>query len=334
VSNNDLKAIVGSYLVPILNYMRLNYNQNPDVLLIRSGIDKSSIVETNRHITKTQYLAFMKQVLEQVDAHQLSMHLANEVEITQHGLLGLLSMCVINARFVLKVVLKFYRMRGRLVTLKFIEENEKGILRVFPTSDLEHAEQFTLELTLLVILKAKKQLLGEVTKEDKLSFTSKKPDNCEVGEEFIGAQFLYDQPYNQIEFPISLLNRKLKSAHQPTYELLNKQCENELSTLGNEDDLVTKIKNFLHDCNSEFPSLDQVANQLASSSRTLSRHLKKQGVSYQQLLNDERIARAKELLKYTDLTVTEISTYLYFSDASHLSKIFKRHVGKTPTEYR
>lgn len=47
-----------------------------------------------------------------------------------------------------------------------------------------------------------------------------------------------------------------------------------------------------------------------------------------------RLREAKSLLRYTDKTLAEISSYLYFSSQSHFQNAFKKHIGVTPNDYR
>lgn len=47
-----------------------------------------------------------------------------------------------------------------------------------------------------------------------------------------------------------------------------------------------------------------------------------------------RLREAKSLLRYTDKSLGEISSYLCFSSQSHFQNAFKKHVGMTPLEYR
>ena len=47
-----------------------------------------------------------------------------------------------------------------------------------------------------------------------------------------------------------------------------------------------------------------------------------------------RISYAKELLKNTTLTVSEIAERGNFVDISTFTKFFKRYAGVPPTEYR
>lgn len=47
-----------------------------------------------------------------------------------------------------------------------------------------------------------------------------------------------------------------------------------------------------------------------------------------------RLREAKALLRYTDKSLGEISSYLCFSSQSHFQNVFKKHIGRTPLEYR
>lgn len=47
-----------------------------------------------------------------------------------------------------------------------------------------------------------------------------------------------------------------------------------------------------------------------------------------------RLREAKSLLRYTDKSLGEISSYLCFSSQSHFQYVFKKHIGTTPLAYR
>ena len=51
-------------------------------------------------------------------------------------------------------------------------------------------------------------------------------------------------------------------------------------------------------------------------------------------LNRVKIEKAKQLLKESDISITEISKIVGFSDHNYFSKVFKKYVAVTPTAYR
>jgi len=58
------------------------------------------------------------------------------------------------------------------------------------------------------------------------------------------------------------------------------------------------------------------------------------GTTIEQFFILHRIERAKELLVYDELTLTEIAEKLHFSSTSHLSNQFKKVTGLTPSHFR
>jgi AraC family transcriptional regulator len=58
------------------------------------------------------------------------------------------------------------------------------------------------------------------------------------------------------------------------------------------------------------------------------------GIAPYQYLLQQRIERAKQLLKQTELSIVEIALDCGFSSHSHLSKQFRSFTGVTPKTYR
>jgi AraC-like DNA-binding protein len=58
------------------------------------------------------------------------------------------------------------------------------------------------------------------------------------------------------------------------------------------------------------------------------------GITIQQFIIIHKIERAKELLLYDELNLTEISYKLHYSSVAHLSNQFKKITGLTPSDYK
>lgn len=48
----------------------------------------------------------------------------------------------------------------------------------------------------------------------------------------------------------------------------------------------------------------------------------------------EKVEESKRLLKYTDKSLSAISSYLGFSSQSHFSNVFQKYADCSPSEYR
>jgi AraC-like DNA-binding protein len=104
--------------------------------------------------------------------------------------------------------------------------------------------------------------------------------------------------------------------------------------LGSRGNVLLEVKMALRRTPGRFPSLEQVADSLAMSSRTLRRRLGQYDVRFQDLLDDERRRVAEDLLLSTSLTIQQIAEKCGFSDARNFSQSFRRMQGISPTEFR
>ena len=58
------------------------------------------------------------------------------------------------------------------------------------------------------------------------------------------------------------------------------------------------------------------------------------GTTIEHYIISHKIERAKELLMYNELTLTEIAEKLHYSNVAHLSNQFKKVKGLTPSFFR
>ncbi len=58
------------------------------------------------------------------------------------------------------------------------------------------------------------------------------------------------------------------------------------------------------------------------------------GTTIEHYIISHKIERAKELLIYNELTLTEIAWKLHYSSVAHLSNQFKKVTGLTPTFFK
>lgn len=82
-------------------------------------------------------------------------------------------------------------------------------------------------------------------------------------------------------------------------------------------------------------SRDMIASHVFLNPDYLSRILKKEtGYSVSDYVLNERINLAKELLSQTNIPISSIAASVGHTNFSHFAKIFKKHTGLGPTDYR
>ncbi|MBR3967334.1 MAG: helix-turn-helix transcriptional regulator [Clostridia bacterium] len=102
-----------------------------------------------------------------------------------------------------------------------------------------------------------------------------------------------------------------------------------------EEDIIDSVVRFIKQYHTENIGLEDICNHFSCSRSHIS-HLfkKKKGKNIREFICDLRIEDAKSLLKYSNLTVTEIAYSVGFGDSNYFSNVFREKVGVSPMKFR
>jgi len=98
--------------------------------------------------------------------------------------------------------------------------------------------------------------------------------------------------------------------------------------------LVEQVRRALVTYPAQAHSADGLSGLLHLSARTLHRQLKEEGASLQQLKDEVRCERAKELLFRSGKPLKQVAAAAGFRNEKSFARAFKAWTGKTPTEFR
>ena len=146
---------------------------------------------------------------------------------------------------------------------------------------------------------------------------------------------------NEAQFKSDLLKRAMLAGNYSEYLkiLYNKIKELiEKNTAENNNDstpIIRIVKKYIEENYKEDISLASAADKVKISAGYLSRLFKKEeNINFIEYLTQFRVEKSKELLKDIDYNIIQIADEVGFGNSKHFSKIFKKNVGITPTEYR
>ncbi|MET0385344.1 MAG: AraC family transcriptional regulator [Polyangiales bacterium] len=143
----------------------------------------------------------------------------------------------------------------------------------------------------------------------------------------------FDQPVLQLVFDAAHLDLPLSTPDRASLRLAREQCERALRDLGLDGGIVERVRGLIASPHGML-TLQQVATRLRMSVRTLKRRLAAQGVSFSELLDQERCQRACLLLRSSSLSLLDITERLGYSTLPNFARAFRRWTGQTPSAYR
>lgn len=119
----------------------------------------------------------------------------------------------------------------------------------------------------------------------------------------------------------------------------NRVCEicllNSTTNMNRQFQIVHKFRKLIDKHFATLKTVKEYADLLHITPKYLSECTKQQvGFSAIDLIHQRIVLEAEFLLRYSELTIKEISVFLNFDTLSHFGRFFKSQKNRTPTEYR
>lgn len=99
--------------------------------------------------------------------------------------------------------------------------------------------------------------------------------------------------------------------------------------------IISEVLNYVEQHYKEDINLKELADSLYVNQAYLSREFKKStGYSMMKFITNKRIREARELLRNSDMLVSEVATTVGYNNITHFHSMFKKEIGISPKEFR
>ncbi|MCC1496581.1 AraC family transcriptional regulator [Alcanivorax sp. 1008] len=302
--------------------------------LLPDDASESDFRDPSARLPLQDFVDVIRRAMKLTGAPWLGWDFGATLTLSSHGFLGYAAMSSETLRDAVELAVKFFRTRTTIVDLQLKVEGDTAILELDELVALNDLQPFVVESLFSSFHFMGLKLLGEVPMDGELRFAFPEPDYYARMKPLIPVPVLFDCAYNQMRFPASRLEQRLRFADPRLARMAEAQCEQEMANIKSPPKLLNQVRRIILAQSGRFPSVDEAASDLHMSSRTLKRKLQQLGTSYQKILDDLRKGLAVEYLTQTEITVDDIAVQLGYSDASNFARAFRRWTGRSPSDYR
>lgn len=308
------------------------YGVNPHQLLLECGLDPLVLRRSDLHVPYARFAQALSLAAAEGNCPTFGLQLSEYHDYLVFGPFGLLLSQADSFSEALKMTQQYVHLHAQGITLIKREEHEHLEVEYrLQLSEMVDLRQL-LELGLAVVHRSMRSLFGSQWQPLAVNMRHACMGRREDYVQFFGCQVMFEQELDSIRASAQTVNlRPLEQRPQLKNHLLEEYaCRHQLPT-----DLASQVRLILQ---SILPTgearLEVVARLLDRHPRSLQQALQNQSSSFRQLLDDVRYSEARQQLRLSNQSITDVALHLGYADETAFSRAFKRWSGQAPRQWQ
>lgn len=303
-------------------------------LLARVGLDPARLSSMDLRVSQAQANEFVTRAVIESGEPGLGILLAGELKLPLHGALGTAVMSSRSLTDVMNLVTRFLTLRAPYLAVKQSHQSDQALFAI--TSDLDPGalNQFILDAVLYGFASMGEQLTGATVTGARILRRGPEPAHFHRFRQTIPLPVQFGAKDDAIAIPMNELQSSIRFSDEQLAASSEAQCEAALNELNRDVGFASRVRRVIESSHPFPPRLARVASTLFVSERTLKRRLQAEDISFQTLVDEVRLQRARELLASTSMNLGQIADTLGYADAANFTRAFKRWLGQSPSQYR
>lgn len=302
----------------------------PDVVLAGTGLALEDLRAPGREITGAQELTVLRNLQQACPDPRLPLEAGTRYHLTTYGIWGFALASSPTVRSALDVGARFVDLSFTFCGLAITETGDQLAISLDDSAVPPDVRGFVVARDLAGL----RTIVAELTQSDvplrALTVTLPEPDDVGPWRELFGRVPEFGAAANVAALDADFLDLPLPQADELTAAATEAQCRALVERRRARTGTAGQVRDAL--LTMPPPALEQVAEALHVSPRTLRRRLAAEGASYRGLVEEVREALAEELLR-TDLPVEQVARRLGYAETASFTHAFTRWKGTSPRSW-
>jgi AraC-like DNA-binding protein len=309
----------------------------PEDSLKGSGVSADEIYDASVLTSVRQYAAVCKNAVRLSSDPATPFETGSRLHLAAYGMYGYALMSCLALRDYFRLGVKYHRLATPTLTIEWTEYPDKGVWTfpdAFISSPSRELREFLIEQQFTQHVTHLQDVAGHSCPPIMARFPYSAPAHADLYPTYLGCVCEFEQAQCELIYDSAILEQKPRLAHRHSTALLQETCDRLIGQAKTSSGASGEVYQLLMREPGVFPSMEEVAEALKMTSRTLRRRLEAEGTSFVAIVDDVRCSLATEYLKTTKMSTDDIAMLLGFSDAANFRRALKRWTGKGPGELR
>jgi len=302
-----------------------------DILYQKIGLTREQLDEPGFMVDVSLSETLLEFGSKQLDAPDLGFRIGKWGDSGRWGVLGHMVDCAQSIEQALLLQRRYQSLVGNSSKSEFTVHDKKAYLKWVPHHSC--SRHLSEEVVTSWVAFAKKAI-GLKLNPLEIHFSHSLVANLADYEAFFECPVHFDSEFTGIVFPADILHLPLVGYNPDLLNVLTSYGDiivrKKQKSAANE--IITQY--IMNTLSEKVPTLNDAAEFLGVSSRSLQRKFKEQGTNFKTIVDDVRKDYAYSYLLQTNYKMSYIAQVLGFSEQSVFQRAFKRWTGMTPGEYR
>jgi len=324
-------SIIG--LLEILKWME-QQGYSKQALLQNTQIESARLNDPKATVLPKEELCFYRNLLRVAEKPSIMLEAGFNLKLATYGIWGLALISSPTVEKAIELGIQFVDFTYTYNNISFFKEAHQAGIRISKTreqeSKLDDLEHPMIERDVSATFVLLQTLLQQDNPVEEIHFASKKTAADDVYTRLFGCPVHFDQAFTELRFPKACLSYELPQHNVLAMQLCKEQLEQTRPQLNIDKCIVDKVQRYLSSTPLYRVTMEECAQGLNISSRSLRRKLNEESQSYQAILDEFRYILSDKYLNDTHMTLEEIAERLGYSDAANFSHAYKRWSGCAP----
>jgi AraC-like DNA-binding protein len=302
-------------------------------VLRQAGLPQALFEQERIVVTTAQWFALLKALGTINDDPSLGLRLGSDVVIEQFNPL---SLAAISARSFHEALTKMARYKRLFCSeeMSVIDQDGTWIIEAIWVAAREPAPPLLIDSMFASFIELGRRGTGRELYPERITLR-REPQHRAMYEAHFHCPVEFGADHNRMVYSHQALLQPFRTYNPDLLALLEPQLETELHDSAARQTFAEQVKALLRSrLPGKQPTMQDVADELHISARTLQRRLAEDGVGFQQLLEAVRREMAQQYLTVSSLDLNEIAYLLGYEEASSFHRAFHHWEGTSPGQWR